>query len=48
MICVDISHTVIRDFPKVVSGIQKEGWKLSLHVLLILPALRTNPSPAQQ
>lgn len=45
MICVDISHTVIRDFPKVVSGIQKGGWKLSLHVLLILPALRTNPCP---
>lgn len=46
-ICVRVSHTVIRDFPKVVPGIQKGGWKLSLHLLLILPTLRTNPRPQQ-
>lgn len=45
VICVHVSHTVIRDFPKVVSGIQKGGWKLSLHLLLILPTLCTNPRP---
>lgn len=44
-ICVHVSHTVIRDFPEVVSGIRKGGWKLSLHLLLILPTLRTNPRP---
>ena len=28
MLCIHVSHTIIRDFPKVVSGIQKGGWPL--------------------